>query len=91
MITWQQIKGFSNSLNEEQLKEQVGVWLEDDVILGLDTDVLEEDHYYDIGYPEEGNTPKSCIEDFDPEIHIKCMNKGFPRLVKRYWEEDNQQ
>lgn len=67
-MTWNELKEFCNSLNEEQLKENVIFWREHEAINDVCAEKLSEDHY--IGdYDDDGCYPLSdaglTIDDVD--------------------------
>lgn len=79
MINWKELKDFANSLNEEQLQEQVVLWQESEAISEISTQILTEDHY--IGEDEEGCYPLS--EATEPEEELTLVyKKGCPLLVE---------
>jgi hypothetical protein len=91
-ITWNEIKVFCNSLNEEQLKEKVLLWREDECI-AVSAHELEEDQYLDED-TDEGCVPESTMHQLikdDPDAYPdgvehfkKVYSKGRPMMIENF-------
>lgn len=83
-MTWNDLKEFCNSLDKKQLKEEVIVWREGEAIAKLDPITLEEDHYYNEEFSDEGCVPESEM----PKEHMpnaeKVYSKGDPIILEDF-------
>lgn len=94
MTTWNELKEFCNSLNEEQLKHKVILWQEDSVIDDISAECLPEDQYIDLERDDEGCFPESLMNTFlkdNPEDYPngkddfkKVYDKGTPILLEEF-------
>lgn len=82
-MTWNELKEFANSLNEEQLNKPVILWRESEAITDISAEALAEDHYIDLE-EDEGCYPLSAVgltvEEAEEKGFVLTHPKGFPIL-----------
>lgn len=78
------MKEFCDSLNQEQLNKEVIVWREGESIPKLDPIILDQDHYYNEEFSDEGCVPETEM----PQEHMakaeKVYDKGEPILMEDF-------
>ncbi len=72
-MNWKELKEFCSKLSEEQLSKKVILWREDEAITNIDAIQLDEDHYIESEYPEEG-----CFSMSDAEYKLKGNELEYP-------------
>jgi len=77
-MIWQEIKDFSNTLSEEELKQPVKGWDEDRTYTVKGVERTEEDRYWD-GYM---HIPSSAFDSFPEDVDDveDILPKGTVRL-----------
>lgn len=78
-MIWKEMKDFCDSLSEEQLKENVSLWREDEAINNIVAEELDEDMYVADG--DEGCYPLSEATEPIEELR-KVHSKGKPILYE---------
>ena len=78
-MIWSQLKEFCNSLPNDRLLNEVILWREDEVIYGINSEALSEDHY--IGECEEG-----CYPESDATKPIESLKKVYSKGDPILWE-----
>lgn len=89
-MNWKKLKDFCNGLTEEQLKEKVIMWREDECVSRIEAMTLSEDHYinkenneYGCFEESEMNSQINQNQELSREDFKKVYDKGFPVL----WED----
>jgi len=67
ILTWNDIKELSNSLTEEQLRQPVKYWTEEEGGTIGDANVLDEDYVSDgEAYAPKSEMPPECVDEDEP-------------------------
>ena len=72
-MTWNELKDFCNNLPEEFLEKNVIMWRDEECLSDISARQLEEDHYIDDDFEENG-----CFSESDAIEMVNTLQDAYP-------------